>query len=142
MVRVVVEVEDCDVRKSDLDIIRRLVRDLEASTDSLARAVCASDSSISFTPRAQSETTAMANPVIQQLIDAVTRNKVVVDSAVLLIQGIGDRITDAVNQALANGATAAELAPLTDLVTTLATETDALAAAVAANTPATPTAKP
>ncbi len=81
---------------------------------------------------------AMANPVIQKLIDQVTATKTIIDSAVVLINGIADRITAAVADALANGATEAELAPLNDLVTQLKAEDDALAAAVQANTPPAP----
>lgn len=76
----------------------------------------------------------MANPVIDALTAQVTANKNVIDSAILLINGIADRITTAVQAALAGGATAAELAPVTDLVASLKAEDNALAAAVAANT--------
>lgn len=54
-------------------------------------------------------------------------------SAVALINGIAARITAAVQDAIANGATAEQLAPVTDEVAALKTQTDALAAAVAAN---------
>ncbi len=81
-------------------------------------------------------------PTAQETIDALTavvaRAKTVDDSAIALLNGIPGLISTAVTAALANGATAAQLAPLTDLVTTLGNETDSLAAAVTANTPAAP----
>lgn len=80
----------------------------------------------------------MAVAVIQQLIDDVKANHDVIDSAVLLINGIAQRITDAVAAAMANGATAAELQPLTDLSTSIKAKSQVLADAVAASTPAQP----
>lgn len=76
----------------------------------------------------------MANPVLADLEAAVTRNTDVVNSAVTLINGIAARIQAAVDAALANGATADELAPVTAEVSALNASADALAAAVAANT--------
>lgn len=76
----------------------------------------------------------MANPVIEQLRAQIARNNEVDASAVLLLNGIRDRIQNAVNEALANGATAEELAPLTAELATLEASTTALSEAVAANT--------
>lgn len=81
----------------------------------------------------------MAGQPLQDLITQVNRINAVVPSAVALINGIQARIDAAVAAALANGATAAELAPLTDLSSQLGAQDDALAAAVAANTPPAPT---
>lgn len=67
---------------------------------------------------------------IDDLTAQVAANKTVVDSALVLIQGIAARITAA-------GTDPAALAALTD---SLKSEDDALAAAVAANTPAPPAA--
>lgn len=75
----------------------------------------------------------MAAAIIQQLVDDVNELKGVVPSAVALINGIGAKIAAAVQEALANGATAAELEPLTALSTEIDAQTAALAAAVAAN---------
>lgn len=75
----------------------------------------------------------MANPVVQAAIDAITKAKGAEESATLLINSIAGRIQAAVDAALANGATEAELAPLTQLVADVNADTDALAAAVAAN---------
>ncbi len=54
-------------------------------------------------------------------------------SAVALIDGFGAKLDAAVAEALANGASAAELTPLTDLSTVLKEKSAELAAAVAAN---------
>ncbi len=56
------------------------------------------------------------------------------DSATLLINGIAARIQAAVDAALTNGATAAELQPITDEIAALKASSDALSAAVVANT--------
>lgn len=76
----------------------------------------------------------MAAQVLADLQAAVTRNTDVVASAVVLINGIAARIKAAVDAAIANGATAAELAPVTGEVSALTASADALAAAVNANT--------
>lgn len=74
--------------------------------------------------------------VIDDLTAQVTANTTVVESAITLINGIQGRIDAAVTAAIANGATAEQLAPLADLSTALKSEDDKLAAAVTANTPA------
>jgi len=79
-----------------------------------------------------------AKEQIAALTAAVNKATTVEKSAEELINGFSARLTAAVNEALANGATAEELQPLTDLGTALDTESDALAAAVQANTPAAP----
>jgi hypothetical protein len=73
---------------------------------------------------------------LSQEIDAVERATEVIQSATVLINGIGARIVAAVAVAMANGATEAELQPLTDLSVELAARSVELADAVAANTPA------
>ena len=60
----------------------------------------------------------------------VAQNKTVIDSALALIAGIADRIA----------AAGTDPAALADLTAQLKSEDDALAAAVATNTPAPPTA--
>lgn len=77
---------------------------------------------------------------IQPLIDQVTAIKGVEDSALAWINGSAQRTTDAVNAAIANGATPAQLAPLTNLIADTKTQADAIAAAIAANAPAAPAA--
>lgn len=75
------------------------------------------------------------NPAIDALAGQAAANESAEDSAVIVLNGIAQRITDAVNAALAGGATAAQLAAVTQVATDLKTHGDALAAAVAANTP-------
>jgi len=77
---------------------------------------------------------AVPNPVLEQLRQQVEQSIQVEASAVTLINGIADRIKAAVDAAIANGATEAELAPVRDEVTALTASSDALSAAVAANT--------
>jgi hypothetical protein len=76
----------------------------------------------------------MANPVLNDLALAVTNMTTVTQSAVTLINGIAARITAAIQAALANGATEAELAPVTAEVAALNQSATELAAAVQANT--------
>lgn len=72
--------------------------------------------------------------VLDDLAAQVKVNTDVEESAVLLINGIAGRIQAAVDKAIAGGATAEQLAPLTDEIATLKKGSDDLAAAVAANT--------
>lgn len=76
----------------------------------------------------------MAVEKIDNLVSSVGALHSVVDSAVLLIKGISARIQAAVDQALANGATAAELQPLVDLRISVDAKTQELAQAVEAGT--------
>lgn len=76
----------------------------------------------------------MGAQVLTDLQASVAKTTEVEASAVTLINGIAARIQAAVDAALANGATAAELQPVIDEVASLNAAADALAAAVAANT--------
>jgi hypothetical protein len=78
----------------------------------------------------------MANPVLQTLADQVTKTTTVEASAKVLIDGFATRLQAAVDAALANGATEAELAPVQAEVDALNASSTDLAASVAANTPA------
>jgi hypothetical protein len=73
--------------------------------------------------------------VLDSLKAQVTKNIDAEASAVLALNGIADRVQAAVTAALANGATAAELAPVQDEVDALKASADALGAAIVANTP-------
>lgn len=79
----------------------------------------------------------MANTA-QQDIDAVTatvtKAKTVIDGATAYVQSVPGLINNAVAAAIANGATEAQLEPLTTLSDTLSTSADALTAAMVANT--------
>lgn len=75
----------------------------------------------------------MANASIDALVAAIAAEDTVIQSAILLINGIAKRISDAVTAALAGGATAAELAPITAVVADIQAQSTALSDAVAAN---------
>lgn len=75
----------------------------------------------------------MPNQVLADLAAQVTATVGVIDSATALINGFAARIAAAVAAAIANGATAEELAPITDEINSMKTESDLLAASVAAN---------
>jgi hypothetical protein len=72
---------------------------------------------------------------LQPVIDEITATNTVLDGAIVYVGSVPGLIQKAVDAAVANGATAAQLQPVTDLATTLKTKGDALAAAIAANTP-------
>ena len=76
----------------------------------------------------------MPNPVLDALKAQVERNTSVEKSAEILINGFAARMQAAVDAALANGATAEELAPVTDEIAALNQSAADLAAAVNANT--------
>lgn len=80
----------------------------------------------------------MPNPTVQSTIDAITNANSVDDSVLAYVTGVPALISAAVAAAIANGATADELAPLTQLSTDLTSKTAAIQAAIAANTPITP----
>lgn len=80
----------------------------------------------------------MAASNIDPLIAQIKADDDVVDSAVLFINGSAARLDAAVQAALANGATAAELQPLVDEINLQKSKAQTLAEAIAANTPATP----
>ena len=74
------------------------------------------------------------DPIIADMTNATT----VMDSAIVFVNGVPKAIQAAVDAAIANGATAAQLQPVADLGTALQAKSDALVAALAANTPQPP----
>ncbi len=70
---------------------------------------------------------------LQPLIDKVHAAEGIDESATTFILGESARLQAAVDAALANGATAEQLIPITDEVAALKVKSDALAAALAAN---------
>lgn len=105
-------------------------------TEALAAAVAANKPN--HTAKESDSIMAAPNPILDPLEAQVTSTVGVMQSAVALISGFAAAEAAAIQQALANGATADQLAPLTTLNTQLKAQTDALAAAVAANTPPAP----
>lgn len=79
-----------------------------------------------------------AKEQVTALIAQITKATTVEKSAQVLVETLPKRIADAVAAAVANGATAEELQPVSDLGTELANASDALNTAVLANTPAAP----
>lgn len=75
----------------------------------------------------------MTNPVIGELTQVVNDTIGVMQSAEAALAGISARIQAAVDAALLNGATEAELAPVVDLKNALDVERTNLAAAITAN---------
>lgn len=75
----------------------------------------------------------MPNPVLGELVAAVQRTLGIEASAVEFINGFAARLKAAVEAALANGATEAELQPIRDEIAAMQTSADALAAAIANN---------
>ena len=78
----------------------------------------------------------MANLILDALLAVITNATTVEDSAAAFINGVPALIQAAKDAALANGATEAELAPFAALKDDLQAKSDALAAAIVANTPA------
>lgn len=73
----------------------------------------------------------MTNPILGVLADEITQTRGVMQSAIVLVNGISARIETAIAAAVENGATAEELAPFTELEAALEQDRQALAAAVA-----------
>jgi len=78
------------------------------------------------------------NPDLQALLDETEDVESTLDAALNFINGTPALIDAAVKQALANGATATELAPLSTLSTDLKSKSAAIKAAIVANTPTPP----
>ena len=73
--------------------------------------------------------------VIDDLVAATAAADTVFDSAVTFINGVPALINDAVQKAIAGGATAAELAPVSQVATDITNKAQAIQAAIVANTP-------
>ncbi len=76
--------------------------------------------------------------VIDDLVAAVAAEDTVIDSAVTFINGVPALIQTAIDKAIAGGATAAQLAPVTAVVADVTAKAAALEAALTANTPPGP----
>ncbi len=80
----------------------------------------------------------MSSPILSDLATSVTNATTVMASATTLINGIAARVQAAVDQAIANGATAEELAPVQAEADALKASATDLSTAVEANTPGAP----
>jgi len=78
----------------------------------------------------------MASQALTDLTVEIQDATSVEASATALINGIAAQIAAAVQAAIGNGATEAELKPVADLGTQLKSQSEALQAAITANTPA------
>ena len=121
--------------------IRQATADLRAQTQGLQAAVESAEHLHKLFPFRGFSMATGVQP-IDQLVTAVAALDTVIASAEALINGISAQITAAVAAALAGGATAAQLVPLTSLATDLANQTAALSAAITANTPPVPAPTP
>jgi hypothetical protein len=82
----------------------------------------------------------MVPQILQDLNAAVTKAVTVMGSSKVLIDGFKGLLDAAKEEAIANGATEEELAPIADLSTALEGASDELAASVEANTTPAPAA--
>ncbi len=73
--------------------------------------------------------------IVDDVIAQINATDTVLDGAIVYVASVPQLIAAAVQQAIAGGATAAQLQPLTDLTATLKSKSDSLVAALAANTP-------
>lgn len=80
----------------------------------------------------------MASPVVDQAIQVMTNAGTVDDAAIIFINAVPAMVQAAVDAALNNGATASQLQPVSDLAVTLQAKSDAVTAALTANTPTPP----
>ena len=80
----------------------------------------------------------MPSPVIDATIQAMTNANTVLDAAIIYVADVPRLLQQAVDAAMNNGATAAQLEPVSALGTTLTAKADALVQAMAANTPSPP----
>lgn len=120
--------------------VRRLTQVLRVSALSLGQALAP------YQPKGVSMSKAfqlaMVNPILQELATEVAKNVEVEAGAVVLINGFAARMDAAVEAAVANGATAEQLASIRNEISVMKVSRDALAAAIAANTPQGPPAPP
>jgi hypothetical protein len=115
--------------------------ELKTSREKLATALGENTDSSTRQNAAETKEESMGGPqAIDDMVTEVHDTVGVMDSAIVYIETVPTLIANAVSEALANGATAEQLAPLTDLHTQLDAKRQALADALAANAPPAPTA--
>lgn len=129
-------IEDLDAdapSHHELVELERATRALAKAREGLAAAVAASPLPSPAPHLERQQETTVASPIVQKTIDEITKTKGVMASASALINNFKTILAQAVAGAIANGATAEELRPVSEVVDSLDVETDKLAAAVAAN---------
>lgn len=132
---VLTELNSQSVMDAELDALRRsMIRPVRELARALAR-YHAHNPHQENSDMANKPQMVGASPILEQLRSQVEQANTVVASATTFINGIPALIADAVSKAQANGATAEELQPLSDLSNTLTQNADALAQAIQANTP-------
>ena len=139
-ITVTIEIDEDDGKELD-----RLTRKLSVPTDRLADAVDAAGGNSRSTSGGDGmakKMTADASPALVDLQAQVEKTNGVVNSAITFINGIPALIAAAVAAAIANGATAEQLAPVVALGDTMGANADALAQAIAANSPPPPPTPP
>ncbi len=117
-----------------------LIAELKVSEEALEAAIAGQKPNVARVPF--SKVNEMANSILDALAAQVKATTDAEQSAVTLINGFAQRVQDAVNAAIAGGATAAELAPVQAEVDAMKASATALAAAVVANTPTPPAPTP
>lgn len=88
--------------------------------------------------QSQMEDRKMSNPTIDALKDEVDKVKTAIGSAVTFIKGVPALVQSAVDAALAGGATAADLAPVQQMIDDLKSSEGDLIASLTNNTPTPP----
>jgi hypothetical protein len=121
---------DLNDTKTDKKKIAKAVAQLKASADKLKIATEVNAPHPHFSGESN-----VAVKVLDDLASQVKANTDAEAAAVVVLNGIGARVQAAVQAAIANGATAEELAPVQAEVDSLKASADALSAAIVANTP-------
>ena len=124
--------------------VAEMTDELKESSNTLDAALLEANRQTVFTTSIQERTTPMAtgNPIIDGLITQVEASKTIEQGATVFINGEAARLQAAVQAALNGGATAAQLAPIQAEIDSFKPISDALSAALVANTPHAPPAPP
>jgi len=118
--------------------IAALSKSLSASTVKLKLAIAGYTKRPGTHSRSEEIVMSELTEKVEQLKNEVNDAKTVMGSATTLINGFNDRLKAAVEAAIAKGAPPETLTDITDITTALDDTGNALAAAVAANTPGEP----
>lgn len=115
-------------------LLDHLANELDREADALQETIDRGQPNQETSPESHTTKGAnMASPVLEKMVDSVTKAKGSMASAKVLIEGFKQRLKDNIEEALKNGATAEELVPFSTHAADLDVSSDELAAAVAAN---------